>query len=192
VVAAGQAVMKHAREEEREIAISVPENRIDELARAKALGVTLWANPQKIYAARVREIAPAVDAVTRTFAVRIAVLAPDAALQWGMTANVGVVTQGPANAALLPLTALYRSDGKPAVWVYDAKTQQVALREVAVGRYREDGVVVTSGLANGEWVVTAGVHKLQPGQTVRPYRGAPDAADGPGAPSPAARPGAKG
>ena len=76
VVAAGQTVMKLAREDEREVAISVPENRIGELARANEIGVFLWANPQKVYPARVREIAPAVDPVTRTFAVRVAVPAP--------------------------------------------------------------------------------------------------------------------
>jgi multidrug efflux system membrane fusion protein len=177
VVASGAAVMKLAREDEREVAISVPESRIAELSRAKQVGVSLWATPQKIYPARVREIAPAVDPVTRTFAVRVAVLAPDASLQWGMTANVGIVTDGPASAALLPLTALHRQDDKPAVWVYDAATGKVALRPVTVAQYREDGVVVTSGLATGEWVVTAGVHKLRPGQVVRPYDAGPAPAD---------------
>ncbi len=124
VVAAGQTVMKLAREDEREVAISVPENRIGELTRAKQIGVVLWANPQKIYPARVREVAPAVDAATRTFAVRVSILAPDAALQWGMTANVGLVDEGPANAALLPLTSLYRQDDKPAVWVYDPRRRR--------------------------------------------------------------------
>ena len=42
---------------------------------------------------------------------------------------------------------------------------------MTVGQYREDGVVVTSGVANGDWIVAAGVHKLQPGQVVRPYEG---------------------
>ncbi len=184
VVAAGLPVMKLAREDEREVAISVPENRIDELARAKAIGVALAASPQKIYPARVREISPSVDPVTRTFAVRVAVLAPDAALQWGMTATVGLVAAGPANAALLPLTSLYRQDDQPAVWIYDPATHKVALRPVTIGQYREDGVIVTSGLASGDWVVTAGVHKLRPGQTVRPYEGGARAAD------PAAAPGA--
>jgi len=41
VVAAGQTVMRLAREGEREVAISVPENRIDELVRAKEIGVAL-------------------------------------------------------------------------------------------------------------------------------------------------------
>jgi multidrug efflux system membrane fusion protein len=189
VVAAGLPVMKLAREDEREVAISVPENRIDELARAKAIGVALAASPQKIYPARVREISPSVDPVTRTFAVRVAVLVPDAALQWGMTATVGLVAAGPADAALLPLTSLYRQDDRPAVWIYDPATRKVELRLVKIGQYREDGIVVTSGLADGEWVVTAGVHKLRPGQTVRPYEGGPRAvgAAAPAGSAPAAR-----
>jgi len=182
VVAAGQLVMKLAREDEREVAISVPENRIEELTRAKQIGVALWANPQKIYPARVREISPAVDPVTRTFAVRVAVLVPDTALQWGMTATVGLIAEGPTHAAVLPLTSLYRQDDKPAVWIYDPATHQVTLRPVTIGQYREDGVVVTSGLAAGEWVVAAGVHKLRPGQTVRPYEGGTRAADPSAAP----------
>lgn len=176
VVAAGAPVMRLAREEEREVAISVPENRIDELKQARQIGVALWANPQKIYPARVREIAPAVDPATRTFAVRVAVVAPDAALQWGMTATVGLISEGSPQAALLPLSSLYRKDDRPAVWIYDPATQQVALRSVVVGQYREDGVVVTQGLAAGEWVVSAGVHKLRPGQKVRPYDGGAGAA----------------
>jgi RND family efflux transporter MFP subunit len=184
VVAAGQPVMKLAREEEREVAISVPENRIEELARAKQIGVALWANPQKIYPARVREISPAVDPATRTFAVRVSVLAPDATLQWGMTATVGLIAEGAAQVALLPPASLYRQDDRPAVWVYDPATQKVALRPVTVAKYREDGVVVTSGLAAGEWVVAAGVHKLRPGQTVRPYEGGPRSPDAAAPPRP--------
>jgi multidrug efflux system membrane fusion protein len=183
VVAGGQLVMKLAREDEREVAISVPENRIEELTRAKQIGVALWANPQKIYPARVREISPSVDPVTRTFAVRVAVLAPDAALQWGMTATVGLIADGPTETAVLPLTSLYRQNDKPAVWIYDPATHKVALRPVTVAQYREDGVVVTSGLAAGEWVVTAGVHKLRPGQTVRPYEGGARAVDPSATPS---------
>ena len=171
VVAAGQAAFRLAREDEREAAISVPENRIGELRAAKQLGVILWANPARIYPARVREIAPAVDPMTRTFAVRVAILEPDPALQWGMTANVVLRGSGLGNAALLPLTALYQQQGKPAVWVFDAATRKVSLRPVEVGSYREDGVVIRSGINGGEFVVVAGVHKLIAGQTVRPYEG---------------------
>lgn len=179
VVASGQSVMRLAREDEREVAISVPENRIGEVTSAPMLAVILLADPQKIYPARVREVAPGVDSATRTFAVRVAVSDADKRVQWGMTANVVVRRSGSGQAGTVPLSAIYRNDGSPAVWVYDPATQTVALRPVTVAQFREDGAVVSAGLADGEWIVAAGVHKLRPGQTVRPY----DAA-GSGSPSP--------
>jgi RND family efflux transporter MFP subunit len=170
VVTAGQPVFKLAREEEREVAIAVPENRVAELRNAKAIAVVLWADPQKLHPAKVREIAPAVDAATRTFAARVSLLDNDPSAQWGMTANVVLRETGPASGAVLPLTAVYHApDGKPAVWIYDPKAQIVNLRPISLGQYREDGVVVTGGVNDGEWVVSAGVNKLQPGQSVRPY-----------------------
>ena len=187
VVAAGQTVFRVAREDEHEVAISVPENRVGELRSADALGVVLWANPQKIYPARVREIAPAVDPVTRTFAVRVSILERDPALQWGMTANVAVSRREPAGTALLPLTSIYHKEGQPAVWVYDEKAQKVALRPVTIGQYREDGVLVTAGVVGGEWIVAAGVHKLREGETVRPYEAGRDPIPAP-AHAPAAPP----
>jgi multidrug efflux system membrane fusion protein len=51
--------------------------------------------------------------------------------------------------------------------VVDTKASQVQLRQIVTGAYREDGVVVISGLKDGEHIVTVGVHKLVPGQTVR-------------------------
>jgi RND family efflux transporter MFP subunit len=170
VVGIGQAVMKLARESEREVAISVPENRLDELRRAKALMVALWANPGKVYPAKVREIAPAVDPITRTFAVRVSILENDPGLQWGMTANVGIMSDGALAVALVPLSSVYHAtDGAPAVWIYDAQTHKVALRNVKLGPFRQDGVLIAEGVKQGEWVVAAGVNKLQPGQVVRPY-----------------------
>jgi multidrug efflux system membrane fusion protein len=170
VIASAQSVMRLARTDEREIAIAVPENRIGEIKAAPQLAAVLWANPGKLYKARVREIAPSVDPVTRTFAVRVAVPDADASLGWGMTANVVVAGAGAPGSALLPLTSVYHTpEGKPAVWIYDPGAQQVDLRPVALGAYREDGVLVTAGVREGEWVVAAGVNKLQAGQRVRPY-----------------------
>ena len=175
VVVAGQPVLRIAGEDEREVAISVPENRIDEIRQAGTLVARLWAQPDKVYTAKVREIAPAVDATTRTFAVRVSLPEADHAVQWGMTANVGVIGRGEAQGAVLPLTSLYHRDGKPAVWKFDPASGKVALADVTVDQYREDGVVITSGVQPGEWIVAAGVHKLVPGQVVKPY----DAAAGP-------------
>jgi RND family efflux transporter MFP subunit len=146
VVTASQPVMRFARPEEKEVAISVPESRLGELRSAREILVAVLAAPDKPYLGRVREIAPNADPVTRTFAAKISVIDPDAAVQ---------------------LAALTQVDGKHAVWVVDPNTSTVNLRPVAIGAYREDGVVVRDGLKSGEVVVTAGVHKLLAGETVR-------------------------
>jgi RND family efflux transporter MFP subunit len=180
IVAAGQPVVRLARAEEREVAIAVPENRLGVLRSASALGVVLWAHPDKVYAAKVREVAPAVDAATRTFAVRVSIASPDADVRWGMTANVVLEHRGASAGALVPSTAIYHdADGKPAVWVYDAAAGTVALRPVTIEAFREDGALVSSGLRAGELVVAAGVHRLVAGQRVKPWdgeRGAPASA----------------
>jgi RND family efflux transporter MFP subunit len=185
VVGAGQVVMRLARETEREVAIAVPEARIGELARAQQITVALVAEPGKPYRAKVREIAPAVDPVTRTFAVRVAVAPPAPSLQWGMTANVVLAGPGSTASSLLPSTAVYQTvDRRPAVWVYDPGSGKVSLRPVTIAQYREDGVVIGSGLAAGEWIVATGANKLHEGQKVRPYEAAgrpsPPAAGSPG------------
>jgi hypothetical protein len=60
--------------------------------------------------------------------------------------------------------------------VVDNATSQVKLLRIEVGEYVEDKVVVLSGLASGERVVRAGVHKLSVGEKVRvreqPVKGA--------------------
>ncbi|MFO1397187.1 MAG: efflux RND transporter periplasmic adaptor subunit [Burkholderiales bacterium] len=173
VVAAGQPVLRMARENEREVAISVPENRIGEVKAAQKLVVGLWAAPGRTYEGRVREIAPAVDPATRTFAVRVSIVDPDATVQWGMTANVGLLTATGTPLPVVPLTAMYHKDGQPAVWRFDPASGQVSLAPVTIGQYREDGIVLASGVAHGDWIVAAGVHKLVPGQVVRPYEGGP-------------------
>ena len=187
VITPGQPVVRIAQEDEREVAISVPENRIGELKRADGLVVSLWANPSKLYHARVREIAPAVDPVTRTFAVRVSMADADAAVQWGMTANVGVVTTTASRTAVVPLTSIYQKDGKPAVWRFDPASGQVSLVPIEVSQYREDGVVVASGVNSGDWIVTAGVHKLIEGQVVRPYDAGPVSAQNVSPPTARAR-----
>lgn len=167
VVAAGQTVVRLARDAEKEIAIAVPENRLPELQAAQKIDVTLWATPDKRYAGKVREISPGADAVTRTYAARIAVAEADVQMRLGMTANVLVHRAGAGSAFVLPLTALYQQGANTALWIVDPKTQTVKLMPVTVGAFREDAVTIVSGVNDGDVVVTAGVHKLTQGQKVR-------------------------
>ena len=168
VVAAGQPVVRIARPEEKEVAVAVPEHRLAEWKTAAGMTAALWTQPERRYKARVREVAPNADAATRTFSVRVSILDADEAVRLGMTANIALAGAAGAAPIVVPSGALGDDAGKPVVWIVDAQTGRVERRAIEVAAYREDGVVVGSGLAGGERIVVAGVHKLLPGQTVRP------------------------
>jgi hypothetical protein len=53
------------------------------------------------------------------------------------------------------------------VWVLNAAGDRLELRPVTVTAFGPESVTVSAGLAGGERVVTAGVHKLDAGQAVR-------------------------
>jgi RND family efflux transporter MFP subunit len=168
VVAAGQPVVTVAADGEREVAISIPESRIDELRQAHGLQVSVWAHPGKSFAGVLRELAPGTDNVTRTYSARISVREPDPQLlRLGMTASVLVSDVEGPSAIRLPLTAIVDREGQRQVWIVDANTSRVSLRQVSLGSPQDDQVLVTSGLSGGETVVTAGVHMLEPGQRVK-------------------------
>jgi len=167
VVSAGQAVLRLARAGEKEIVINAPESQLDRFKAGQPVGISLWTDPQRIFAGRVREIAGGADPVTRTYLVRVTAVDPPADARLGMSANVHLRTASTESVVVVPLTALSRSRDAAAVWVVDPASKQVKLRPVAVAQLREDGAAITGGLKPGEWVVTAGVHKLREDQVVR-------------------------
>jgi RND family efflux transporter MFP subunit len=167
VVTAGQPVLRLAHAGQKEVVINAPEGQLDRFKPGAVVAVSLWADRGALFAGRIREIAGGADPATRTYAVRVTILDAPPQAQLGMTANVIFPAAPDAALVLLPLSALARDGDRAAVWTVDPKTQRVSLRPVGIGQYREDGVTITSGLARGDIVVVAGVHKLRPNQVVR-------------------------
>src|SRR5574343_337123 len=163
VVSAGQAVLRVARPEEKEVAIAVPENRLAELRQARSLEVGLWADPTMTVRGELRELAPAADPATRTYAARIRLLNPPPELRLGMTARVAIAGQASA-VLLVPLNAVVDLGQGPLVRV--VKDGKVASRPVRIAQFREDGAAVSDGLQAGELVVVSGANKLVDGQAV--------------------------
>ena len=166
VVAVGQPVARLARTGELEVRIDVPENALAGLRNAKALTIRLWSAPDVSYTGQLRELSPMADAASRTYGARVRFEKPDAGVKLGMTATVEVT--GESEPALtVSQTALFKINGKPQVWVVDPTTKKVVARSVTLSHLMGERAVVTGGLAAGDWVVTAGVHKIAPGQQVR-------------------------
>jgi len=168
VVAAGQTVARLARPGEKEIAIAVPESQYARLERATGFTVSLNALPGKTWKGRLRELSPVADPVTRTYAARITVLGAGDDVELGMSARVAVADlEAPWAGVELPVAALYARGAAPQVWVLNADNS-VRLAPVTTRGVSGERVVVDSGLAAGDVVVTAGAQLLHPGQRVRP------------------------
>ena len=165
VLAAGQTVARLARPEELEIAVNVPEHRLEAFQKAATYEIRLWSAPDKAYRGRLRELSPIADPASRTYAARISLQEEDGALAIGMTAELRVRTNGGA-LPRLPITAVFHRDGRPAVWVVEG--DRVRLQEIATGEMQENSVAVTAGLQPGQRIVTAGVNRLADGQRVAP------------------------
>lgn len=167
VVSAGEVIARVADLKQMEVVVAVPESRMAGVKVGAPALVKLWASQEKSYQGKVRELAPAADAVTRTFQVKVTIPIADDVVRLGMTAGVKFAS-AEDSALLLPTTAITQRDGKAVVWVVDGKTLQVQPRPVETGMFREDGVFITGGLRAGEQVVAVGTHALSPGQVVRP------------------------
>ncbi|AIR89754.1 efflux RND transporter periplasmic adaptor subunit [Pseudomonas cremoricolorata] len=165
VVAAGQTVFNLAVDGEREVQISLPEQQYARFAIGQPVSVELWSQPNARYEGCIRELSPAADPQSRTFAARIA-FAGQAPAQLGQSARV-FIGAGSTTTLSLPLAAVSAEQGQRYVW---RVTPQNRLQRVNVqlGAYGSDSVPVLEGIAAGDWIVAAGGHVLREGQQVRP------------------------
>jgi RND family efflux transporter MFP subunit len=165
VVAAGQTAIRVARFGEKEAVVAIPETL---LGRAKegTASVTLWSEPNKKYAAKLREIAPAADPATRTYLAKFTLPGADDRVSLGMTATLTLADPATQRVARLPLSALFNEGGAPSFYIVDDKGD-VTLKPVTVKAYESSDVVIAGGVDEGDKVVALGVQKLDPTQKVR-------------------------
>lgn len=171
VVAAGQMVVQIAQKEGRDAVFDVPAVLLRSTSRDSIVTLALTDDPNITAKGRLREVAPQANPTTRTFQVKVGLVAPPEAMRLGATVT-GSVTLNSGPVMAVPATALTKSEGKPAVWTVQEAAMTVELRPIDVLRYEPESVVVASGLEPGDIVVTAGVQALRPGQTVRLLGGA--------------------
>ena len=174
VASAGTPVLRLAHDGPRDVVFSVPEDKVGVVkalaAQPGRFKVRLWGAGEARLPATIREVSAAADSVTRTFLVKadIGTTAVDG-VRLGQTATVVMELPQVAGVTKLPLSALREEKGRSTVWVVDRGSMTVKSQDVKLAGADGNEAVITSGLAAGEIVVTAGVHVLSPGQKVKFY-----------------------
>ncbi|PSJ56207.1 efflux RND transporter periplasmic adaptor subunit [Pseudaminobacter soli (ex Li et al. 2025)] len=166
VVQPGQTVVTVARPDIREAVVDLPDSIGRDLRLGNRLDIFLQVDPSVQASGSVREIAPQADPTTRTLRVRGTLANPPESFRLGTTITARVTTQA-APGFDLPVSALLERGGKTMVWVVDPVTRTVSTRDVTIAARDGSAVRVLDGVTSGTRVVTAGVHSLTPGQTVK-------------------------
>ena len=164
VVAAGQSVGTLAAGHDPEAVIALPEQELSKIHVGSPATITFWALPDVTVQGVVREISPVPDPVARTYTVKITLQNAPKEVQLGMTVNANLSTTDSTNISI-PLTALVKdSNGNNAVYII--RDKKAHLVPIKTGEFGKNSVIVTSGLAKGDIVITAGTQQLQEGTAV--------------------------
>src|SRR5215813_10218765 len=118
VVASGQSAIRVARFAEKEAVVAIPETLVGR-AKDGTASVTLWSEPNRKYAAKLREIAPAADPATRTYLAKFSLPEAGDDVSLGMTATLTLSDPETERVTKLPLSALYSQGGNPSLYVVD-------------------------------------------------------------------------
>ena len=164
-ITTGQAAVTIARPDVREAVVDIPDDLIGRVAPDMEFLVRVQAAPAFTTKARVREIGPLADAMTRTHRVRMTLEDPPRAFRIG-TMVTASVTRDIAPKIMVPPWAVLEEGGKHSVWVLAKDGASVSRRDVTIAGREDDKLVVASGLTGGERIVTVGVNSLRDGQAV--------------------------
>lgn len=170
VVGAGQAIVKLAQADDKDVWFDLPEHRIGGIRVGQEIDVALWADRQAKIQARIREISAAADPSTRTFRVKAALPAEQNNVRLGMTATVWLAAPAQERIAV-PLAAVFTSQAEPKqpkVWRVDEQTGTVKAVPVKLGAALAGERVEIDGVPEGALIVSAGANRLVEGQAVNP------------------------
>ena len=130
-------------------------------ARSSSSVVAVGEPGKTSIAARVREISPAVDAVTRTFAVRVTIVDADAV---GAMGDDGERRRARRTAARRPRCCRSRrstsTTASPRCGASTLRRSRWRSRRWRSASTARTASSSPSGVSNGDWIVAAGVHKL--------------------------------
>jgi multidrug efflux system membrane fusion protein len=156
--------LRIAQAGEMDVVIGIPEDKVNTIRQIKDIRVRLWANPSEVILAKMRELSPIADPVTRTYTAKLALPASAKDVKLGMTAAVTFATKNPRAMIKLPMTALFQDKNMTSVWIVEGGA--VKLVPVQLADSSGADILLASGVAIGQTVVTAGVNLLKPGQKV--------------------------
>ncbi len=154
--------------DEVKIVGGVAERFAGDIVRGTQVEITIDNCPDANCTADITYVGDTVNPDSRTFSVEVTLPNPDRIMKPGMIANMLILTERIEDAIIVPQEAVMRSEIGYQVFVVESEEgRDVArVRNVELGPAGNDQIVIASGLAPEERVVTVGQLKLGNGDPV--------------------------
>jgi RND family efflux transporter MFP subunit len=152
------------------ISTAVSERYVSNLKIGTSAEISFDAFPGIIFPAKVSELSPVIDPLSRTRDVKLSLAKTDPRILPGMFATIKLVIESRNNVLVVPRTAVSLSSGGAYVFVVKEKSEGVYVaqrRDIELGLEGEEFFEAKSGLAAGESVVTEGRAVVTDGDTLR-------------------------
>ena len=143
---------------------NVVEKDVKKLSVGMPAQVEVDAFPGEKFRGKVARVAPVFDPQTRTAEMEIEVPNPTNRLKPGMYARVSLRVADKPNALTVPRNAIVTRGSEQVVYVVDGSVARQ--RRIEIGIQGPERVEVTSGLREGERIVTTGAAALQDGDRI--------------------------
>jgi membrane fusion protein, multidrug efflux system len=150
---------------------TLPQQDLFGIAPGNEVRLVIDALPGRVFSGRITAINPQVDTQTRSVGVQATFANAEDLLRPGMFARVSVVAPEKKSVVIVPTTAVYFQPYGDTLFVIKGEkaadgSRTVEQRFIRRGEARGDYIVIESGIAAGEEVVTTGVFKLSNGAKV--------------------------
>ncbi len=153
-ITASQPVITIAGESELVVEAAIPEKFLGTVSEGMSAELESVAYPGRIYTGTLTYLAPTVDTTTRSSDIEIRFTGDTDGLKEGMYLRLNLETEHIDNALVVPEAALDTYLGEDIVYVADGNTAKRVT--VTTGSSNGTETVITSGLSEGDLVITAG------------------------------------
>ena len=174
ILSAGDAIVSLQSLDPMFVNFFLPQQQLSRIQPGLTVRVKTDALPGEVIEGKITAINPQVETATRNVMVQATVANTRHRLRPGMFANATVVLPEQDTVLVIPATAVLNAPYSDSVFIVEndqndkssSPAKVVRQQFVRLGERRGDFVAVTSGVKQGETVVSTGVFKLRNGQAV--------------------------
>src|SRR5262245_2933835 len=143
---------------------NIVEKDLRRISAGQRADVQVDAFPSETFRGRIARVSPVLDPATRTAQIEVEIENPQFRLKPGMYARVNFTVEQRPNTLVIPANALVDVQGSRGVFQPNGDTAK--FKPVTIGLTDDQHVEISSGLAEGDRIVTTGAAALREGDKI--------------------------